>query len=135
MMEGNWKVALYLDERADGMQQEALQSIFSGAAGGHLGALKPLIGEVLGVRSAKIDYRAEGRKRSLEVAGIAAAEIEAIDGLDGGETTINNPPFSVMPGEPLVVGRSTSARYDDHGLKLDVAGKNGFYSPFTYQAA
>ena len=31
MIEGNWTVALYLDERADPRQHEALQAIFSGA--------------------------------------------------------------------------------------------------------
>src|SRR4051812_29533199 len=41
MIEGNWSVALYVDERADQGQQEALQAIFSGAAGGGVGGLAP----------------------------------------------------------------------------------------------
>ena len=52
MLQTKWKVALYVDERADAKQQDALTKIFSGAAGGHLAALVPLIGEVLGVKSA-----------------------------------------------------------------------------------
>ena len=89
----------------------------------------------MGVRSAKIDYRAEGRKYSLKVDDVASADVEAIEGLGCGEVTINNPPFTGAPDVPLVIARSTSARYDDHGIKLDISGKNGFYSPFTYQAA
>ena len=34
MAEGNWSVALYLDERANEQQRQALEAIFSGSAGG-----------------------------------------------------------------------------------------------------
>ncbi|MDQ3410809.1 MAG: DUF1326 domain-containing protein, partial [Chloroflexota bacterium] len=37
MIDGNWQVALYLDERADAGQQQALQAIFAGSAGGVMG--------------------------------------------------------------------------------------------------
>jgi hypothetical protein len=36
MLEVKWKVALYVDERANQDQQNALTQIFSGQAGGHL---------------------------------------------------------------------------------------------------
>lgn len=39
MAQGNWSVALYLDERADEQQNQALQAIFTGAAGGPVAAL------------------------------------------------------------------------------------------------
>ena len=57
MLEVKWKVAPYVDERADQGQQDALTQIFSGQAGGHLAGLAPLIGEVLGVKAAPIEYR------------------------------------------------------------------------------
>src|SRR3954447_22215323 len=44
MIEGNWTVALYTDERANDQQAQALQAIFSGAAGGTMGAFAPLVG-------------------------------------------------------------------------------------------
>jgi len=34
MAEGNWSVALYVDERGDAAQRAALQAIFSGTSGG-----------------------------------------------------------------------------------------------------
>lgn len=55
MKDGGWKVALYVDDRADEAQNQALMGIFSGQAGGHLANLGPLIGEVLGARAG--DYR------------------------------------------------------------------------------
>ena len=60
MLEVKWKVALYVDERANQDQRDALTQIFSGQEGGHLACLAPLIGEVLGVKAAPIEYRFSG---------------------------------------------------------------------------
>ena len=60
MMEGKWQVALYVDERVNQDQRDALTQIFSGQAGGHLAGVVPLIGEVLGVKAAPIEYRFSG---------------------------------------------------------------------------
>jgi hypothetical protein len=59
MVEVQWKVALYLDERASEQQKNALIQIFGGQAGGHFGRIAEHIGEVVGVKSAAIDYQAE----------------------------------------------------------------------------
>jgi hypothetical protein len=62
MAEGNWSVAAYIDRRADDKQTEALGAIFTGAAGGPMAQLTPLIGKNLGVRKVPITYRIEGKK-------------------------------------------------------------------------
>lgn len=134
MLQTKWKVALYLDERADASQQDALTKIFSGAAGGHLAGLAPLIGEVLGVTSAAIDYRADGKHRSLTIPHLADMEIEALAGQGGEEVTLSNIPFSVVPGYPAVVCHSKRLSFHDHGFDVEISKKNGFYSPFNYQA-
>lgn len=129
MMETRWRVALYLDERASAIQQEALGKVFSGQAGGPLAALAPLIGEVMGVSSAPIEYFAEGKRRRLR---IAEAEIEAIPGQGDGDMTIAGHPFTPVPGFPAVVARSKRFSYADHGYQREVSDRNGFYSPFRY---
>lgn len=134
MLKTKWQVALYLDERASGPQAEALGKIFSGQAGGHLANLAPLIGQVLGVKAAPIEYKAEDKRRSLRIGEIASVEIEAVSGGDGGPTTIQNAPLCIAPGYPAVVSRSKLASFHDFGLNLEVTEKNGFYSPFTYQS-
>src|SRR5260370_34767130 len=73
MLEGKWKVALYVDERANQSQQDALTQIFSGQAGGHLAALAPLIGEGLGGKAALIEDRSEGKRRNFDLGDGAAA--------------------------------------------------------------
>jgi hypothetical protein len=133
MLKSKWKVALYLDERADKGQQDALAKIFSGQAGGPPAALGAFIGEVLGVKSKKIDFRADGKLRILRIDGVAEAEIEAIAGQGGKEVTVANHPLTPVPGFPAVVARSRPANYHDYGLALEVSGKNGFFSPFDYR--
>jgi hypothetical protein len=135
MLEGKWKVALYVDERANPGQQDALAQIFSGQAGGHLAGLTPLIGEVLGVKTAPIEYRSEGKRRSLRLGDFADAEIEGLSGQDGGDVTVANPPFAAVPGVPLVVAKSKQMRFSDHGLRWEVSNKNGYFSSFVYQSA
>lgn len=134
MLKTKWKVALYVDERARPEQQEALGKIFSGQAGGPLSALGPLIGEVLGVQAKKIDFVADRKRRALTIDGIARAEIEALVGQGDQEVLLQHHPLTPVPGFPAVVCRSTAASYHDHGLALEVTGKNGFFSPFEYRA-
>jgi hypothetical protein len=134
MMEGKWKVALYTDERASQEQAEALARIFSGQGGGHLAALGPLIGEVLGVKPAPIEYRAEGNRRSVRVGTVAEANVEALTGQGGKLVEVHNIPFTIVPDVPLVVAKSSSCRYDDYGMSLDISDRNGYYAPFAYRA-
>jgi len=134
MMQTKWKVALYLDERASAEQQKALGGIFSGQAGGHLAAVAPLIGEVMGVKAVPIEYSANGKQRSLRIPKIAEADIEALEGQGGALVTIENHPFTPVPGQRAVVSTSKRLNISDYGISLDINGKNGFYSPFAYQS-
>ena len=133
MLQTKWRAALYLDERANAEQRDALTRIFAGQAGGHPANLVPLIGEVLGVKAAPIEYRAEGRKRSLAIGNLAVADIEAISGQNGADVTIANHPMCVVPGIPAVVAKSGRVSYHDYGYQWEITGKNGFYSAFAYQ--
>lgn len=132
MLKGGWKVALYVDERANSQQRDALTAVFSGQAGGHLSALGPLIGEVLGVKAVPIRYEEEGRKRRFSIPGIAESEVAALAGQGDVEVTIKNHPFTAVPGFPAVVAKSTRVHYKDHGFDWQISEKNGFYSPFAY---
>jgi hypothetical protein len=133
MLQTKWKVALYLDERATQGQSDALARIFSGQAGGHMANLTPCIGEVLGVKAVPIEYRMEGRRRSLSIHGLAEMNIEGMNGQNGGEVTVAGMPFCVVPGVPAVVAKSQSVKYRDYGYRWEITDKNGFYSSFTYE--
>lgn len=133
MKEGNWQAALYIDERADDAQSDAITHIFSGQAGGHLAVLMSFVGEVLGIKKVKIDYREEGGRRKLVIPEIAQAEIESIQGIKGDDAKIENPPLCVVPSHPSVVARSSNYRYQDYDHDWEFSERNGYHSPFIYQ--
>jgi hypothetical protein len=134
MAQVKWDVAVYLDERADAAQTDALTKIFAGQAGGHPSRLAAHVGKILGVASVPMRYAANGRQRSLSIPGIAEAAIEAIEGQGGAEVTIENHPLCIAPGEPAVAARSKKLDYRDHGKHWEFSSRNGFYSPFRYAA-
>ncbi len=132
MKEGNWQAALYIDERANDAQADAVTHIFSGQAGGHLAVLMSFVGEVLGIKKVKIDYQEEGECRKLVIPGIAQAEIESIQGIKGGLAKIVNPPLCVVPSHPSVVSKSSNYRYQDYDYDWEFSERNGYHSPFVY---
>jgi hypothetical protein len=128
-----WRAALYLDQKASEKQKDALTRIFTGQAGGHPGRLVSHIGDVLGIKTVPIEYKADGKRRTLKIADVGEAQIEAIEGQGGGEVTIDAHPFCIAPGYKVVVAKSGKLNYQDHGLHWEISGKNGYFSPFTYQ--
>lgn len=88
MTEGNWRVGLFIDDKATDQQAEKLAAIFGGQLGGPMAALRPLIGENLGVERAPIEVREEGLQHSVRIGDAIDFEIEDIV------------PFGVETGEP-----------------------------------
>lgn len=132
MMQVKWNVAVYLDERADDKQKEALTKIFAGQAGGHPERLASHVGNILGVASVPMTYAGTGKQRSLTIPSIVDVSIEALEGQGGEEITITNHPLCIAPGNPVVTARSSRMSYQDHDMSWELSGKNGFFSPFQY---
>ena len=84
-----WKIALYLDEKANDNQKDALTKIFTGQAGGEFFAeIFPLVGEILGIKSVPIEFKIEDKKRrQIKIPSIVEMEIEGLTG--------NNPPVMI----------------------------------------
>jgi hypothetical protein len=132
---GNWKIGLYVDQRASPQQREALTSIFSGNAGGPLAVFAgPLVAERFGVKAVPIEYDASGKRHKMTIPGLSEHEIVAVEGRDGSDVTINNLNPSHHTGNYRVVAKSNVFKYNDHGLNWALSGKNGFYSTFVYSA-
>jgi len=133
MIEGNWTVALYVDDRADDQQRDAIQAIFSGAAGGTMGAFAPLIGEVLGAKTVPIRYDVTGTRRSVEIPGIMSTAVRPVPsamGEDKEMVAVNAHPFA-PEGVVMAVGEAGNT-WSDYGLRWDNSGKNGHYAPIRW---
>ena len=93
MTEGNWRLGVFIDDKASDEQAEKLVGVFSGQLGGPMEALSPLVGENLGVERAPIEVREEGLRHSVRSGDAVDFEIEDVV------------PFGVETGEPArIVG-------------------------------
>jgi len=129
MIDGNWTVALYLDERADDAQRAALQAILSGQAGGVMGGFAPLIGEVLGVKAVPIAFAIEGKRRSVEVPGLLSLNVRPVATLMGEDAEVllaNAHPFAPDSLGMAVGGEGSTCA--DYGLMWDNSGRNAHYA-------
>jgi hypothetical protein len=88
MTDGNWRLGVFIDAAASDEQAAKLGGVFSGALGGPMEALGPLIGENLGVERATIEVREQGLMHSVKIGDAVDFEIEDIV------------PFGVESGEP-----------------------------------
>ncbi len=77
-------------------------------------------------------FEAQGKRRSLRIPKLAEMQIEAIEGQDGKDVTLENVPLTVVPGQKAVVAKSKRLSLHDHGLEWEFSEKNGYYSPFSY---
>jgi hypothetical protein len=135
MSEGNASVALYLDERADERQREALQAIFSGAAGGPPAALAPIISTVLGVKVVPIRWHKDGKRRAVEIPGIAHLAVRAVPSMDpDGEIWASNAHPLAMDKLAMAVGEESST-FADYGMRWDNSGKNGHYAAINWSVS
>lgn len=134
MAEGDWTVALYVDESAGEAQRAALTAIFSGAAGGTMGMLAPLISTVLGVVPVPIHWRTEDRKRSIEIPGRMAMSVVATPSMvpDQEIWARNAHPFA---SEIAMAVGGEGSTWTDYGMRWDNSGKNGHYAPIDWTNA
>jgi hypothetical protein len=127
--EAKLSMGLFVDERANDRQRDALQMIFSGQAGGFMGNFAKLIGEVRGIEFVPISFTVADDLThwQAEIPGKVAAAAEALTGPTtppGKRVQLLNPPGSeVGPGQIATWGKAVSNRVDAYGLRWDWAGK------------
>jgi hypothetical protein len=133
MSEGNWRVGMFMDERASDEQAEKLGGIFSGQMGGPIANIVPLISENLGMEVAPIEHVDDGRSHRVHVGDAIDVEIEDLvspfdpDGPLPKLTETKHPANS-----ELTPARTLSARVQGLGIDYSADGKNGFSTPFSW---
>ena len=134
MLNGNFRIALYLDQGASDSQTEALVNVYSGKLGGPVAELAKLVGEVVSVERVPIVFDVNEGRGTLTIGDVSHAELEPYRGADGSTTTLSNTIFSTVPGAPVFVGKAT--RYRSHhealGHNLDLSGHNALQSTFVF---
>jgi hypothetical protein len=127
MSEGNWRLGVVIDADASDEQAEKLGGVFSGALGGPMEALGPLVGENLGMERQPIEVREEGLTHSVRIGDQVDFEIEDIVpfGVESGEPAKITGIFHPV-GSELTVSRATRSSVNAFGIQYE--GKAGFSS-------
>lgn len=133
MADGGWAVGLFIDDGASDEQADALGSVFGGQAGGPVGALAPLIGEVRGVERAPMTYVSDGLTHSVKIG--SAVDIEVQDTLQpGSDKPVELHGMTATPVPDVVVATATRSSVNAFGMEWDNTGKHGFSGPFSWSA-
>jgi hypothetical protein len=127
MTQGNWRLGMFIDERATDEQAEKLTSVFAGQRGGPMEGLVPLVGEMLGVERAPIEVVDDGVRHSVRIGDVIDFEI------------VDIVPFGIETGQPvrlvgmfhpagaeLVVAEAKRSRINAFGIEYE--GKTGLSS-------
>jgi hypothetical protein len=120
MTEGNWKLGVFVDERASDEQLEKLVGVFSGQKGGPMEGLVPLVGEMLGVERAPIEVVDDGLRHSLRVGDVIDFEIEDIVpfGVDTGRPVRFDGMFHPV-GSNLTMAEAQRSKIDAFGISYE----------------
>ena len=133
MTDGNWRVGLFMDAAASREQADKLGAVFSGQLGGPMEVLAPLIGEMLGVEVAPIEYADDGHRHRVKIGDFVEMEVEDFvpPQTPGAEpsriTGVLHPANST-----LTIARANASRVEAFGLEFSNEGKNGHSAPFSW---
>jgi hypothetical protein len=134
MTEGNWRLGVFIDDRATDDQFEKLAGVFTGQLGGPMAALAPLVGEVLGVERATIEVDDDGLRHRVRVGDAIDFEIEDIVpfGVETGEPIRFSGMFHPV-GSNLTMAEAKRSRINAFGIQYE--GKTGLStSEFSWAA-
>jgi hypothetical protein len=136
ILKGNWRVAVYLDDKTSDRQMEALLKVYTGQAGGPIADIAKLVGEVVAVERVPIAFNVDQGRGTIKIGDNQYAELEPYQGATGINTTLTDTIFSTVPGAPVFVGKSPRyiSKQPALGIDVDLTGHNALQSTFVFDA-
>ena len=134
MTDGNWNLGLIIDAQASQDQADKLAAVFSGQSGGPMAGLTPLVGKVLGVERASIEYRDDGLRHSARIGDDISVAVEDFvpPSMAGAEPTRLVGVFHPS-STTLTIAKPVSSRIRAFGMEFHNEGKSAFSAPFSWQ--
>jgi hypothetical protein len=134
MTDGNWRLGVFVDERASDEQADKLVQVFTGQLGGPMAGIAPLVGEVLGVERAPIEVLHDGLRHSVRIGNAVDFEVQDIVpfGVESGEPIRFDGMFHPV-GSDLTMAEATRSQINGFGIEYE--GKTGLSkSEFAWTA-
>jgi hypothetical protein len=110
VFQGNVRLKVIVDEKCREDQEQALLGAFTGQFGGPLADLAGLVGEVVGVEHAPIEFDVAKGSGSFRAGGFFEGEVEAYRSPSGAPTTLTGTALGPVLGETAYASRV--ARYE-----------------------
>jgi len=134
MDQGNIKVGLIVDEKANDDQVKAIGEIASGAAGGPMALLAPLVGSFAGIERRRIIFEVDGMNRSVKAGELVDQVITGVPSLskEGEPIYLDN---TAHPASArLALANATYSHFTAFGIEWkDTSGtRNGHFAPFSW---
>jgi hypothetical protein len=120
VLNGNWRIIIFIDDKATAEQQAALVNVFTGKLGGPVADLAQLYSEVVAVERVPIVFATEGGQGHLKVGADIEAEMAPFRGATGHTTTLHDTAFSTIPGSPAYISKATRYRARNATLRFDI---------------
>ncbi len=134
ILKGNWRVRVYVDDKATSEQKDALLSVWTGQLGGPIADLAKLVGEVAAVEQVPITFEVEGVKGTLKVGEAIDAGLSPFKGATGEETALHDTIFTTIPGSPAYVGKASHYRVNAPEFEIDLKDHNAVSGSFHFAA-
>jgi hypothetical protein len=134
VLQGNWKVRVYIDDKATPAQKDALLNVWTGKAGGPIADLAKLVGEVVAVEQLPITFDVKGATGTLRIGEAVSATLAPFQGATGHPTAMLDTIFTTIPGSPAFVGKASSYTAKAPGFDIDLKGHNAVSGSFRFVA-
>lgn len=136
VLDGNWRIVVFLDDGASEEQQQALLDVWTGKLGGPVADLAQLVGEIIGTERVPITYEVEGMEGTMKYGEYASARLEPFKGATGESTALHDTIFTTIPGSPAYVGKAEHYKVNlpEHGFEIDLHGHNAVQGSFRFTA-
>ena len=135
ILKGNWRVAVFVDEKASKAQEDALLGVWTGKLGGPVADLAKFVGEVVAVQRAPITFEIKEGKGTLKVGATAECVMAPYKGPGDRVTTLNDSVFSTIPGSPAYVAKAERYTRKTKSIGLadvDLEGRNAIQGTFKF---
>lgn len=123
MGRGNWKVAAYIDDRANEVAYDGLVKVLSGQARGTTGLFSILVGEFIGAQRATVSYETSGKTRNLTVGKTIEGSVSPIQGLNSKQDVkVTNTEYWMGP--EITIAAANKGRVRAFGRVWDFSGRS-----------
>lgn len=134
MGDGNMKVGLIVDDAADDAQTEAIGAIATGADGGPMAAMAPLVGEIAGIEKRPITFEKKGMTYVVKAGELIDQTAQGVPSM----LDESVPMYIDNTGHPvnskLALATAEHSAFHAFGIDWDDASgtRNGHFAPFSW---